>query len=64
MDELRYADLLRAEHRLMTLSAGTKLATGQVSVIGFDMDAPAFTGIVREIQDSDPKSARNLGAIR
>ena len=64
VQELKAADLLICEHRSKTLGAGTKLTSGQVWALGFDVDAPAFTGFVREVKEEIRKDnvVRKLGA--
>jgi hypothetical protein len=46
--ELASRDMLKADHKLVTLTAGSDLRSGQVLALGFAANHPAFDGIIRE----------------
>lgn len=50
VSELKSLGLLVTNRRLQTLGAGSSLATGQVYAIGFQMDAPQFSGVMKEVK--------------
>jgi hypothetical protein len=50
LSELKSQGILVASRRQITLGAGSSAATGQVYAIGFQMDAPIFSGIMKEVK--------------
>jgi len=50
LSELKSQGLLVSPRRSITLGAGSSVATGQVYAIGFQMDAPSFSGTLKEVK--------------
>jgi hypothetical protein len=48
LSELKSQGILVSPRRQITLGAGSSVATGQVYAIGFQMDAPIFSGALKE----------------
>lgn len=53
IDDLYDKDVLINRHRLITLSAGTELATGQVPCIELKADHPLLTGMLVEVEKQE-----------
>ena len=51
VEELQTHNMLRANHRQLTLGAGSGVATGQTFVLGFDVGAPIFSGAIRAVKE-------------
>ena len=50
LSELKSLGCLVNPRKFITLGAGSSVATGQESAIGFLMDAPQFSGTLKEVK--------------